>query len=105
MREFEQPSADFQIAVDEALFFSNSDRVQNDLLRDGNDRLVGSLKSAATPELAAAELWRVICSREPAAEEIEVVRGWFAKTSERRVNDMQALIWALLAGPEFRFNH
>ncbi|MGV2340577.1 MAG UNVERIFIED_CONTAM: hypothetical protein LVR18_43525 [Planctomycetaceae bacterium] len=79
MREFEQPSADFQIAVDEALFFSNSDRVQNDLLRDGNDRLVGSLKSAATPEQAAAELWRVICSREPAAEEIEVVRGWFAK--------------------------
>jgi hypothetical protein len=105
MREFEQPSADFQIAVDEALFFSNSDRVQNDLLRDGNDRLVGSLKSAATPELAAVELWKVICSREPSAEEIEVVRGWFAKAPERRVNDLQALIWALLAGGEFRFNH
>jgi len=105
MREFEQPSADFQIAVDEALFFSNNDRVQNDLLRDGNDRLVGSLKSAATPDLAAAELWKVVCSRQPVAEEIEVVSGWFAKTPERRVNDVQALIWALLAGPEFRFNH
>ncbi|MEY3172168.1 MAG: hypothetical protein RLZZ436_81 [Planctomycetota bacterium] len=105
MREFEQPAADFQIAVDEALFFSNSDRVQSDLLRDGGDRLVGALRSAETPELAAAELWRVVCGREPSAEEIEVVRGWLARAPERRVSDMQSLVWALLAGAEFRFNH
>ncbi|MFM8475876.1 MAG: DUF1553 domain-containing protein, partial [Planctomycetaceae bacterium] len=105
MREFEQPGADFQVAVDEALFFSNSDRVQNDLLRDGGDRLVGALKTAATPELAATELWRVVSGREPSADEVQVVQDWFARSPERRVNDIQSLVWAVLAGPEFRFNH
>jgi len=105
MREFEQPGADFQVAVDEALFFSNNDRVQNDLLRDGADRLVGSLKTAETAEHAAAELWQVVSGREPVADEVQVVKDWFARSSERRVNDVQALVWAILAGPEFRFNH
>ncbi len=105
MREFEQPGADFQVAVDEALFFSNSDRVQNDLLRDGGDRLVGSLKTAETPELMAAELWKVVSGREPSADEVQVVQDWFARSPERRVNDIQSLVWAVLAGPEFRFNH
>ncbi len=105
MREFEQPTADFQVAVDEALFFSNSDRVQNDLLRDGGDRLVGSLKSLESPELVAAELWKVVSGRQPSAEEEQVVQDWFSRSPERRVSDVQALVWALLAGAEFRFNH
>lgn len=105
MREFEQPTADFQVAVDEALFFSNSDRVQNDLLRDGGDRLVGSLKSLESPELVAAELWKVVSGRQPSAEEVQVVQDWFSGSPERRVSEVQALVWALLAGAEFRFNH
>lgn len=105
MREFEQPSRDFQIAVDEALFFSNNDRVQNDLLRDGTDRLVGLLKTAETPQLAARHLWSVVCSREPTESETQAVIDWFARTPERRVSDVQALVWAVLAGAEFRFNH
>ena len=105
MREFEQPSRDFQVAVDEALFFSNNDRVQNDLVRDGTDRLVGVLKSAETPQLAARQLWSVVCSREPTESETQAVIDWFARSPERRVSDVQALVWAVLAGAEFRFNH
>lgn len=105
MREFEQPSRDFQIAVDEALFFSNNDRVQNDLLRDGGDRLVNSLKAAETPQQAARLLWTVVCSREPAEAETQVVVDWFARVPQRQDNDVQALLWAVLAGAEFRFNH
>ncbi|MFN9157833.1 MAG: DUF1549 domain-containing protein [Planctomyces sp.] len=105
MREFEQPSRDFQIAVDEALFFSNNDRVQNDLLRDGGDRLVNSLKTAETPQQAARLLWTVACSREPAEADTQVVVDWFARAAQRREADVQALLWAVLAGAEFRFNH
>jgi len=105
MREFEQPSRDFQIAVDEALFFSNNDRVQNDLLRDGGDRLVNSLKAAETPQQAARLLWTVVCSREPAEAETQVVVDWFARVPQRQDSDVQALLWAVLAGAEFRFNH
>src|SRR5262249_47029493 len=46
---FEQPGDDFQIGVSEALLFSNSDRVQKDLLADGGDRLIGRLKQVKDP--------------------------------------------------------
>ena len=105
MREFEQPSRDFQIAVDEALFFSNSDRVQNDLLRDGGDRLVGRLKVAESSQQIATLLWQTVCSRTPTADETQAVVDWFSRSPERRVNDLQSLAWAVLAGTEFRFNH
>ncbi|MFM7058438.1 MAG: DUF1553 domain-containing protein [Planctomycetota bacterium] len=105
MREFEQPSADFQVAVDEALFFSNNDRVQNDLLRDAGDRLVGSLKSLETAERTADELWTVVAGRQPSPDEVQAVQDWLSKSPERRVGDVQSLVWALLAGAEFRFNH
>ena len=50
MREFEQPGENFQIAVDEALFFSNNPRLQQDLLRDSGDRLIGWLKQTENNE-------------------------------------------------------
>jgi len=94
-----------QIAVDEALFFSNSDRVQNDLLRDGGDRLVGTLKVAESSQQIATLLWQTVCSRTPTADETQAVVDWFSRSPERRVNDLQSLAWAVLAGTEFRFNH
>ena len=50
--QFEIPGENFQVAVDEALFFSNNDRVDNDLLRDSGDRLVGYLKEIKEPNAA-----------------------------------------------------
>ncbi|MCA9063732.1 MAG: DUF1553 domain-containing protein [Planctomycetaceae bacterium] len=105
MREFEQPTAGFQIAVDEALFFSNNDRIQNDLLRDGGDRIVGSAKATADPAEAAQILWQAICCREPSAEEIQIAGEWLAGPEESSGKRVQSLVWALMAGPEFRFNH
>lgn len=106
MREFEQPGEDFQIAVDEALFFSNSERVQNDLLRDGGDRIVGAVKAAETPEQAAEILWAVINSRSPDENEQQIVRDWISGADEQqRLTQVQSLVWALLAGAEFRFNY
>jgi hypothetical protein len=34
-----------------------------------------------------------------------VVVDWFARAAQRREADVQALLWAVLAGAEFRFNH
>ncbi len=106
MREFEQPGEDFQIAVDEALFFSNSERVQNDLLRDGGDRIVGAVKAAQTPEQAAELLWAVVNNRSPDEDELQIVREWISVEDEQqRLTQVQSLVWALLAGAEFRFNY
>lgn len=110
IREFEQPGENFQVAVDEALFFSNSVRVRDELLRDANDRLIGYLRGASDAGAAAQRLWQVLCSRDAAPDEQQLVEEWLAAS---RGTDstvlppaaLQSLAWALLAGPEFRFNY
>ena len=53
----------------------------------------------------ATLLWQTVCSRTPTADETQAVVDWFSRSPERRVNDLQSLAWAVLAGTEFRFNH
>lgn len=103
-RLFEQPGENFQIAVDEALFFSNNDRIQNDLLRDSGDRLISVLKTVSDEE-AIQLLWKNVLSRAPAEEERETALSWLSREQAERVENIRSMTWALLAGPEFRFNH
>ncbi len=110
IREFEQPGENFQVAVDEALFFSNNARVRDELLRHGNDRLTGYLHGASDARSAAQRLWHVLCSRDPAPEEQQLVESWLAtaRGTDSAVLPpaaLQSLAWAMLAGPEFRFNY
>ncbi|MEZ6124129.1 MAG: DUF1553 domain-containing protein [Planctomycetaceae bacterium] len=67
-RSFEQPTPGFQVAVDEALFFSNNDRIQNDLLRDSGDRLIHHLKTL-TDNDAVQQLWISVLNRTPTDDE------------------------------------
>ena len=104
-REFEQPSEQFQIAVDEALFFSNGERIQNDLLRDSGDRIVGQLKAIEDHAAVTRQLWINVVNREPTPEEQTMATDWLARTNIERSESIRSLLWALLTGPEFRFNH
>jgi len=103
VREFELPVEGFQVAVDEALFMSNNDRVQNDLLRDAGDALVGRLKSAAADDVLVRELWRRVLTRDPSADEAAAATEWLARHTDDRLGSIRSLAWALLAGPEARF--
>ncbi|MCA9050669.1 MAG: DUF1553 domain-containing protein, partial [Planctomycetaceae bacterium] len=67
-RSFEQPTPGFQVAVDEALFFSNNDRIQNDLLRDSGDRLIHHLKTLNDAD-TVQQLWVSVLNRTPADDE------------------------------------
>ena len=104
-REFEQPGENFQIAVDEALFFSNNDRITNDLLRDGGDRIVGKLKSIEENSQAVEQLWVTVLNRKPSDQELQTAAAWMQRENTDRVESLRSLTWALLAGPELRFNH
>jgi hypothetical protein len=104
VREFEFPAEGFQVAVDEALFFSNNDRVQNDLLRDAGDSLVGRLKGIEADDELARQLWRRVLTREPSDEELQAAKDWLAKNPSDRLGSIRSLAWAVLAGPEARFN-
>ena len=105
VREFEQPADNFQVAVDEALFFSNSPRVQNDMLIDSDDRLLGVLKMQENQNQAIEVLWLTVLGRSPQVEEIASANNWLDRIPEKKNESRTQLLWALLAGPEFRFNH
>ncbi len=103
--QFELPRGDFQVGVDEALLFSNSERIAKDLLRDGNDRLVGRLATCADHRAAAGTaIWSVF-GRPPAEEELTALADYLAQRADRLPEARRQLVWSLLTSGEFRFNY
>ena len=104
-REFAEPTDDFQVSVTEALLFSNSERMQRELLSDGGDRLVGRLKQIKdTKELVDAAV-RGVLSRPASADEQQLLGNYVRQRAGRHVEACRQIVWALLTSPEFRFNH
>ena len=102
---FEIPDENFQVSVDEALLFSNNERIQNDALRDSGDRLVGRLKSMTDDAALVAAAFEAVLSRRPEADEQAGFAAYLAERSDRRGEGIQQVVWALLTSPEFRFDH
>lgn len=101
---FPIPDESFQVGVDEALMFSNSDRFSNEFLRQSGDRLVESALKVEEPAERTSLLFQTILTREPNPDEAQAVTNYLTK-GEDHVANVQQAIWALLASPEFRFNH
>lgn len=102
---FEQPTEHFQVSATESLFFSNAERVQNDLLRDGGDRLVSVLKAQTDRDVGIQIAYRAILSRSPSDEELNAFRTFLSQREDRSVAGWQQALWALITSPEFRFNY
>jgi hypothetical protein len=102
---FEQPVDDFQIGVSEALLFSNSERLQRELLADGGNSLIGKMKAARGPEEAIDLAIRSVLSRLAGAEEKKELLDYVARRQDRLVEAYRQVVWALLSSAEFRFNY
>jgi hypothetical protein len=101
----DQSGDDPQIGVSESLLFSNSDRFQKEFLADGGDRLLGRLvKIADRGELVETAV-RCVLSRPATAEEKQLLGEYVARREDRKPEACRQLLWALLTGAEFRFNH
>jgi hypothetical protein len=94
-----------QIGASEALFFSNGKQVAQELLGNGPDTLVGLLDRAPVPAEAVRIAVFSVLSRFPDADEKKVLAAFLAERTDRRDEAHRQLVWALLAGSEFRFNH
>jgi hypothetical protein len=103
--EIERPTDDFLISVDEALLFSNSERVQQEFLSAGRDRLLGQLKETRDRKQAIELAIRNVLSRPATAEEISILDDYLSAHQDRLGEAYQHVVWALLASSEFRFNH
>jgi hypothetical protein len=102
--QFEIPHENFQVSVDEALLFSNSDRFTRDYLHEGADRLLGRLTECDDSSQQIRAAFLAVLSRKPETAELELLQQYLADRSDRPVAALQHLVWALLASPEFRFN-
>ena len=83
---------------------SNSDRLK-DLLADGNDRLVGRLAKIVDRREQVDLAVRSVLSRPAEVEEYDLLGDFLARHEDRPVDGCRQLVWALLTGAEFRFNH
>jgi hypothetical protein len=104
-RDFAQPTDDFQVSVTEALLFSNSERMQRELLSDAGDRLVGRLKQIKDAKELVDVAVRSVLSRPATAEEQKLLGDYLRQRAGRHVEACRQVVWALLTSPEFRFNH
>jgi hypothetical protein len=103
--KLELPGAEFQVSVDEALHFSNSERVAKELLRSGKDTLIEKLQSISDPAERASLAIRAITARPPESAELEVVQQFFQQRSDRPDTACQQVVWSLLMSSELRFNY
>lgn len=102
---FERPSFDFQVSVEEALLFSNSDKAAKQLLADGDDKLIKQLLGMEDRGALLRMAFANILARAPQPQELAVMEDFLQKRSEQRADAVKDVVWALLASTEFRFNH
>jgi Protein of unknown function (DUF1549)/Protein of unknown function (DUF1553) len=103
--QLEQPKEDFQVSVDEALLFSNNERIDRDYLRDSGDKLVGQLKSIESPAAQIATAFQTTLSREPAQDETSIFLNYLEARTDRPLDGLKQIVWILITSPEMRFNY
>jgi hypothetical protein len=99
-----RPGEDYQIGAPEALLFSNG-AAPGELLADGDGRLVGRLAKITDRRERIDLAYRSILSRPPDAEEVALLDAFLADREDRPAEACRQLVWSLLTGSEFRFNH
>ncbi|MGI8980932.1 MAG: DUF1549 domain-containing protein [Pirellulaceae bacterium] len=101
----EFPEDDFQVSVDEALLFSNSDKVKNELLRDGKEMLPTRLAEIKERrEAMETAIWNIY-SRPPVDEELTALEQFLHKHEDQPAQAWKQAVWAMLTSGECRFNY
>lgn len=103
-RAIARPGEDYQIGAAEALLMSNGNKL-DDLLSEGNERLVARLAKVADPRERIELAVRNVLSRPTDEEEIALLEPFLQRRADRPVEAARHLVWALLTSGEFRFNH
>jgi hypothetical protein len=104
LAEFDADGDEFEPTTAQALFLTNSPFVQTNFLEKSN--LAAAL--AALPEDAdvARKAYLAVLSRPPTAgETARVARHLKERGPRARGDACRELVWALVSGAEFRFNH
>ncbi len=96
---------DFQVPVSEALWFSNDQAIENDILNASKDRLVGYLAELDSDQQVANLAVKVVLSRQADTAEVQAICDYLESRTDRREQGIKQVVWSLIGSPEFRFNH
>jgi hypothetical protein len=99
------PSESFRVGSEEALLFSNSETFDREFLQDSNEQLVGHLGQLSEDESLINLAFLAVVSRPPSDTERGAISLHLAQRADQRPAALKHVVWALLASPEFRFNH
>jgi hypothetical protein len=99
------PTDNFQIGVGEALLFSNGDKVMKDVLTDAADSVLGRVKGMREPADAVAYMVKTVHGRPATETEVKALAAYIEARPDRKPEAYRQVLWALVTGPEFRFNH
>ena len=102
-RNFQRPEDYFQVSVDEALYFSNNDRVQRDLLGTGG-KLVGHLLKLEDRVTRLEAAYLNTLSRKPTAAEAKFLGDYLDARKDDEQGAWQQVVWSLMTCAEMRFN-
>ena len=102
-RNFQRPEDYFQVSVDEALYFSNNDRVQRDLLGKGG-KLVGQLLKLEDRDARLETAYLNTLSRKPTADEVKFLGDYLDARKDNEEGAWQQVVWSLMTCAEMRFN-
>jgi hypothetical protein len=107
LRAFGEPTnglGDFQGGLSEHLFLNNSEHVRRLITRRPGNLADTILKSTEPAEKKAEHLYLTVLSRRPTPTETAAVAAYLTQP-EKAEALVEDVIWALLNGSEFRFNH
>ena len=99
-----RPGEEYQIGAAEALLMSNGNKL-DEALGEGPDRLVGRLSKVADRRERVELAIRNVLSRPADEDEVALLEPFLDRRADRPAEAARHLVWALLAGGEFRFNH
>ncbi|MCZ2341330.1 MAG: DUF1549 and DUF1553 domain-containing protein [Bacteroidales bacterium] len=99
-----EPEDEFTPSLQGALFVLHDNSVLK-LLEPKSGNLVGRVSALTDHQKIAEELYLAILTRQPTAEETQMVSTILSKHSQDRVTAVKNIAWALLASMEFMVNH
>ena len=102
-RNFQRPEDYFQVSVDEALYFSNNDRVQKDLLGTGG-KLVGHLLKLEDRSARLEAAYLNTLSRKPTEAEAKFLGEYLDARKDNEQGAWEQVVWSLMTCAEMRFN-
>src|SRR5262249_55056137 len=101
---FDAPGDDFEPTATQALFLLTGDYAPTHLFSKSS--LAQALSGVADDAALARKAYLAVLSRPPSpGEAARVARHLKERGPTQRAEACRELVWALVSGPEFRFNH